>query len=65
VDADDGRYTLRGLPPEDYFVAVVKEIEPGRLADPEYLESLRDQAVRITIGEAETKALDLKSPPPR
>ena len=61
----DGRYTLRGLPPEDYFVAVVKEIEPGRLADPEYLESLRDQAVRITIGEAETKALDLKSPLPR
>ena len=59
----DGRYTIRGLPPEDYFVAVVREVEPGRLTDPEYLESLRQSAVRITLAEGEARAQDFKAPP--
>ena len=59
----DGRYTIRGLPPEDYFVAVVKELEPGRMTDPEFLETLRDAAVRLTLAEGETKTQDVKSPP--
>ncbi len=62
----DGRYTLRGLPPEDYFVAVVKEIEPGRMADPEISSTrCRDQAVRITrSASCETKTQDLSRPRP-
>lgn len=61
----DGRYTIRGLPPEDYFVAVVRELEPGRTSDPEFLETLRDSAVRITLTEGETKTQDVKAPPRR
>jgi hypothetical protein len=58
----DGRYSVRGLPPDDYFVAVVKDIEPGQSQDPEFLETLRDTALRITLGEGESRAQDLKVP---
>jgi hypothetical protein len=57
----DGRYTLRGLPPEEYFIVAVREFEPGRLQDPEFLESLRDSAIRLTLGEGETRSQDLRS----
>ena len=58
----DGRYTLRGLPPHDYLVAVVKELEGGQAQDPEFLDSLRAQAVRVTLNEGESKVQDLKLP---
>jgi hypothetical protein len=57
----DGRYTLRGLPPHDYLAVAVKDMEPGQFMDPEFLESIRSQAVRISLGEAETKVQDLKA----
>ena len=56
----DGRYTLRGMPPHDYLVVAVKDLEPGQFQDPEYLESLRAHAVRISLGENDTKVQDLK-----
>lgn len=57
--SQDGRYTLRGMPPHDYLVAVVKNIEQGQWQDPEYLETLREQAVRVSFNEGESKVLDL------
>jgi protocatechuate 3,4-dioxygenase beta subunit len=56
----DGRYTLRGLPPHDYFIVAVKDIEPGQSQDPEFLESVRSQAVRISLTEGEATVQDLK-----
>lgn len=56
----EGRYTLRGMPPEDYFVVAVRELEPGQWQDPEFLESIRDQATRVSLGEGETKVQNLK-----
>jgi hypothetical protein len=56
----DGRYTLRGMPPHDYFVVAVKDLEPGQFQDPEFLESIRDQAQRVSLGENETRVQDLK-----
>jgi hypothetical protein len=58
----DGRYTLRGLPPDDYFIAIVRDVEQGQWQDPEYLETLRDSALRISIAEGESRAQDLKLP---
>jgi carboxypeptidase family protein len=57
----DGRYNLRGLPPEDYFVVAVRDIEPGEWQDPEVLESLRDVAMQVSFNEGETKVQDLKT----
>jgi protocatechuate 3,4-dioxygenase beta subunit len=57
----DGRYTLRGLPPHDYLVVAVKGLEPGQFQDPEFLESVRAQAVRVSLAEGESKVQDLKA----
>jgi hypothetical protein len=56
----DGRYNLRGLPPHDYLVVVVKDLEPGQAQDPEFLESVRPQAQRVALAENETRVQDLK-----
>jgi hypothetical protein len=58
----DGRYTLRGLPPHDYYIVAVTEVEPGQTQDPEFLDSLRAQAVRVSLGEGENRVQDLKIP---
>jgi hypothetical protein len=56
----DGRYTLRGMPPHDYFLVAVKDLEPGQFQDPEFLDSVRGQAVRVSLTEGESKVQDLK-----
>ena len=61
----DGRYSLRGMPPHDYLVVAVREVEPGQWQDPDFLESVRDQAVRVSLAEAETRVQDLRVATPR
>jgi hypothetical protein len=56
----DGRYTLLGMPPHDYLVIAVKDLEPGQFQDPEFLESVRPQALRVSLGENDTRVQDLK-----
>ena len=58
--SQDGRYSLRGLPPDDYFIVAVKDIETGQWHDPEFLESVRAAARRISLGEGERTTQDLK-----
>jgi hypothetical protein len=36
----DGRYVLKDLPPGDYRIVAVDDVEPGRWFDPAYLRSL-------------------------
>lgn len=56
-----GRYSLRTLPPGDYYAVAVEHLDPNRgRGDPEYLEELSRGAVRFTLGEADAKTLDLK-----
>jgi hypothetical protein len=56
----DGRYTLRGMPPHDYLVVAVKDLEPGQAQDPEFLDSIRPHSERVSLGENETRVQDLK-----
>jgi hypothetical protein len=58
--AQDGRYNMRGMPPHDYLAVAVRNVEMGQWQDPDFLESVRDQAVRVSLGEGETKVQDLK-----
>lgn len=62
--SQDGRYSLRGMPPHDYLLAVVKDIEPGQWQDPEFLESLRAQAIRVSLNEGDSRVQDLKTTRP-
>ena len=54
-----GRYQIQGLPPGDYLAVAVDYVEEGLWNDPEYLESIRRHAQRLTLGETEAKTLSL------
>jgi uncharacterized protein (DUF2141 family) len=58
--ATDGRYTFRNLPPGDYFLAPVVDVEPGQTSDPEYLQQLEATSLRVTIQPGETKLQDMR-----
>ncbi len=57
----DGRYQISGLPPSDDYLAIaVQGLEEGQAGDPEFLATLRAHAARFSLGEGETRALDLR-----
>ncbi len=56
----DGRFKVRGLPAAEYLIAAVQSVEPGETSDPEFLEKLRDSATPLTLGDGETKTVDVK-----
>ena len=56
----DGKFQVSGLPPGDYDVVAVDNIEPGQSGDPEILGRIRDRAAALSLGDGETKVLDLK-----
>jgi hypothetical protein len=57
--ATDGGYTIPTVPPGEYFLAVVGDIEAGQSSDPAYLQGLTASSTKITIAEGEKKTLDL------
>jgi len=63
----NGRYSIRTrLQPGDYYAVAVDYLDENRRSgDRSYLEELSKQAVRFSIREEETKALDLKISTPR
>lgn len=58
--ATDGRYVISNLPPGEYMVAAVTDVEQGSWWEPSFLEQLQPAAVRVTLAEGERRALDLK-----
>jgi len=56
----DGRYTLRYLPPGDYLVAAVKDLDRGAQYDPEFLRSLVGVSVPVTIMDGGKVRQDLR-----
>jgi hypothetical protein len=56
----EGRYTLRGMPPHDYLVVAVKDLEPGQFQDPEFLDTVRAHAERVKLNEGQSAVQDLK-----
>jgi uncharacterized protein (DUF2141 family) len=58
--ATDGRYTFANLPPGEYFLAPVIDVEPGQTSDPEYLQQLEATSLRLTIQPGESKVQDMR-----
>lgn len=56
----NGRFRIRGLPAGDYYAIAVDYLEPGAAGDPEFLESVRQKATPLSLGDGETKTLDLR-----
>ena len=58
--ATDGRYTFRNLPPGEYRLAPVYDVEPGSMSDPAFLQQLEPTSLRITLQPGEKKAQDMR-----
>jgi hypothetical protein len=58
--ASDGKFTVIGLPAGEYYLAAVTRLEPGDLANRQFLEDLLPASLRISIRDGEKKTQDLK-----
>ena len=56
----DGRFTIRALPPDDYIVAALEYVETGQELDPEQLENWRSLGTKITLTEGISTSVPLK-----
>lgn len=56
----DGRFSMPDLPPGDYLLGVVTDIEPEDWQDPALLEQLAPTSVKVELGEGEKKVQDLQ-----
>jgi hypothetical protein len=55
-----GRYEVRGLPAGEYLAAALDYVATGMWNDPDYLESLRRDGRRFTLGEGALQTLSLR-----
>ena len=65
LDTSDaqGRFRLEGLPPGDYLVAAVVDVDPGEAVSDDTLESVRESATPVRVREGQTETVALKLPP--
>jgi hypothetical protein len=50
-----GGFRMRGLPPGEYYVVVVDPAQQGEWFQPAYLEEHRTGAIRVSLGEGDSK----------
>jgi protocatechuate 3,4-dioxygenase beta subunit len=56
----DGRFTIRALPPDEYHVVALEYVETGQEFDPEQLAIWKALATTVEVGEGDMKTLSLK-----
>jgi hypothetical protein len=56
----DGRFTLRGLPPGEYRLTAVTDVEPGEWYDPAFLGQLQQVSIPISLAEGDRKVQDIR-----
>jgi hypothetical protein len=56
----DGRYSFSGLPPGEYRLIAVTDVEPGQWFDPAFLRENGGLALPITLGDGERRQQDLR-----
>jgi hypothetical protein len=58
--ATDGSFRIAGLPPGEYAIAAVEDVEPADLSDAAFLSRLIATSHRFTLMESESKRQDLR-----
>ena len=56
----DGAFSAKGLPPGEYFVGALTDLESGEWNDPAFLEQLVGSSAKVTLREGETTRQDLR-----
>jgi hypothetical protein len=56
----DGHYAIADLPPGDYFLAAIADVDPGEWEDPAFLSQLVPASLKLTIGDGEKKIQNLR-----
>jgi len=56
----NGQFRIRGLPPGDYLIAALDDVESGEWYDPAFLDGVRRGATRVSLGEGDVKTIELK-----
>jgi len=56
----NGAFTIRGLPPGEYYLQAIDDVDQGEWYDPTFLEALRRGAPRIVLQEGDKKSQSLK-----
>jgi hypothetical protein len=56
----DGRWIVRDLPPGDYLVAALADLDPDDLLDAAFLDKLTGFAAKVSLREGDDKTLDLR-----
>jgi hypothetical protein len=58
--ATDGSFTIKGLPPGEYFLAAPTDLESGEWNDPVLLDQLAPSSLRVVLRDGETTRRDLR-----
>jgi hypothetical protein len=56
----DGTYSFRSLPPGEYHLAAIDDVEPGEWFDPAFLQRLLPAAMKIAVADGEQKVQDIR-----
>ncbi len=56
----DGVFTFTGIPPGDYKLVAMVDVEPGAWFDPAFLQQIDAASTRITVNEGEKKVQNLQ-----
>jgi Carboxypeptidase regulatory-like domain len=55
-----GRYEISGLPPGEYLIAAIDDVDQGDWWDPDFLNAIRPSARSVTLGDAASVTGTLK-----
>ena len=58
--AADGAFSIKGLPPGDYLLAAVTDVDQDEWQAVEFLDKLTSAAIKISIADGEKKIQDLR-----
>jgi hypothetical protein len=58
--ASDGRFAFSEMPPGEYFLTAVTDVETNEWFDARFLEQLVPAAIKVTIADGEKKVQDIR-----
>ncbi len=58
--ATDGAFDIRGLPPGEYLLGALTDLEPGEWHDPAMLEQLSKWAIKVVLRDGQTTTQDIR-----